>query len=325
MIDYGRLEASRSYLFADAVEIYCAFDRKGPVSETDIFSLLTSSIRSSDELLNFGDNDLDDNDYDDSLTSAEITETEQLLVSNCLEQLEFRRTAFKTIYPFTLEEGLLCPKSVVSDIHRLYLLLLAAARSRTFKKRGFPQKIAGEFETICKQALAELMPKSARTVTFAANSEDRRELFGTDLRNALPALAKFMGMDMAPCWQSEDISSSGDAKIDLVGVQQLDDLEGGWHVFLGQCAAQEDENNWEAKRSEADFAYHQATFHSKVPSTPVLFVPGCFRKANGAWAKPDKTSAVILMDRLRILLRLENNQEAQDRAANFLSLELGYS
>ncbi len=321
MIDYGRLEATRSHLLADAVEILCALDSQGPVSQTDIFSLLTNSTRSPDELMEVGEEDLDDNEYPDDLSSAEITSKIQAQADDCLSQLEFRSKAFGESYPFEIVDGILKPRDALSELNKLYLFLLVASRTRTFKVQGLTQRIAAHFEEISKEAMRHLMSTSSEVITFAANSEDRRTRFNTDLRRALPQLADFMGMEMSPLWDPQTQSPQGDAKIDLVGVQKLDEFEGGWSVFLGQCAAREDENNWEQKRMEADINYHRARFHFAVPSQAVLFVPGCFRQADGKWASADKASNVILMDRLRILKRLENSAEVHTQTSEFLQVE----
>lgn len=306
-IDYGRLEENRPHLFADALEIMCAFDTGGPVSEADATSLLVQSFRTANETLNADEEDLDDNGYDDDLGSAEITERQQELVDDAFSQLSFRFETFGDSYPFVLKpEGLRLRDDPLTNLQKVYLFLLAASRIRSFKGvRGLKQKLAGAFEWLSKDVLECLLPPSADVVIFGANSEERKARFGTNLKEALPKLAKFMGMELGPRWDPDERAAQGDASIDLVGVEKLDDLENGWHVIIGQCAAYEDENGWQKKRSEADLGYIRSVFAYSVLPQSVLFVPGCYRKNEGTWPKAWLADNVILMDRVRMLRKLE--------------------
>ncbi|MEM9939361.1 MAG: hypothetical protein AAF768_10975 [Pseudomonadota bacterium] len=331
-IEYGRAEANRPHLFADAIEVMCAFDTGGPVSETDAFSLLESSPRSAEEIVNADEDDLDDNGLDDDLNSSQITESMQIKVDNAFEQLSFRSAAFGEFYPFEFSDGALSLRPApLPALQQAYLLLLASSRIRTFKpdegrddERGIKQHLADAFELLCKEALRSMLPSDAEVVHFGASSVEKINRFGSDLRLALPALAEFMGVDLSSRWDPEEFAAQGDGGIDLVGVQKLDELQYGWNVIIGQCAAIEHENDWQKKRQEAKIGeVHGSTFDFYLSPQPVLFVPSCFRKSEGTWIKSRFANGVILMDRLRILRRLADSPDKVSVSADMLVDKLG--
>ena len=318
MIDFGRVHRNRPHLFADAVEIMCVFGEIGYVSKVDALTLGETSIRPADELLDLDEEDLDEDEFPDDLPSAGIVEKLQAEVDDCFEQLEYRAACLGDCYPFVVDGENLSLKAEISSEQFLYIFLLSASRTRTFKgSKGLTQKIASQFEEVCKGALPGLMPPSSEIVAFGSGSVDRRERFGTDLHEAVENLASFMGMGLVAGW-NEGESKQGDGGIDLVGVQRLDETEGGWNVYIGQCAAQEDEHSWEKKRSEADIDYYRSWFVPKVKSVPVMFVPVCFRTSSGRWVNARFTDNVIFMDRVRIIGQLSDRNYAGEQLISFL-------
>ncbi|QNM82401.1 hypothetical protein H8M03_10335 [Sphingomonas sabuli] len=309
-IDLGRVDKTQPHLFADTLEIVCVATG-GPVSATDAMGLIATSVAPAEEGLSRDEPDLNDDGVPDEEATSITAERHAIYVEECFRQLEYRGGAFGAAYPFQVDGNLLKLSERYNPLQCLYLFLLYASRTRTFRNtRGLAQELADYFELISRDVLRKLMPSAADVIMFGPNSDDRRKRFHTDLRTALPMLAKFMGMQMAPDWKSEDEAAQGDASIDLVGVQKLDDGQGGWNVFLGQCAAHEKHDSWKKKRAEADLDYHRSRFHTKVRTQSVLFVPGCFRQTNGEWVNKAAADNVILMDRLRILRALQDQDPA---------------
>lgn len=318
-IDLGRVDKTQPHLLADTLEILCA-SNGGPVSLTDAVGLMGSSITPAEESLGLDEQDLNDDDVPDEEASATTADRHTRYAEECFEQLEYREGAFGAAYPFYVDGQLLYRRSEYDPLQCLYLFLLYASRIRTFRNvTGLAQAIADHFEVVGRDALRRLMAPTAEVVMFGPNSADRASRFGTNLRVALKELADFMGMHMAPDWKEEDEAAQGDASIDLVGVQRLDDSKGGWNVYLGQCAAQEKHENWKRKRSEADLNYHRARFHSKVRAQSVLFVPVCFRQTTGEWVNKSAAANVILMDRLRIISAVQKEDPSILESCDFLA------
>lgn len=322
-INLGRIYKTKPHLLADTAEILC-MSNGGPVAHTDVIGLITGSVAPAEEAMNADEPDQDDDGLPDKDSSATKSERNSGYAEDCFMQLEYRAGAFGSAYPFEVDGLTLRLKKTHDPLHCLYFFLLCASRNRSFQgKKGLTQSIADYFEVVSKDALARMMPNDADVVMFGPNSADRATRFDTNLRQALPMLAKFMGINMAPEWNPDDEQAQGDASIDLVGVQRLDAWKGGWNLFLGQCAAQELHQDWKRKRSEADLDYHSARFHSTVRAQAVLFVPGCFRQANGDWADKNAAANVILMDRLRIISVIQEGDPSVAGSCWFLQ-ELGF-
>ncbi|HEX8526140.1 hypothetical protein [Allosphingosinicella sp.] len=269
--------------------------------------------------MNADEQDRDDDGVPDDEPSTATTARHTLYAEECFRQLEYRQDAFGVSYPFEVQGKTLRLRKEYHVLQCLYLFLLYASRTRTFKgRRGITQEIADYFEIVGRDALSRLMAPSAEVIMFGPNSADRSTRFGTDLRQALPKLAEFMGIYMAPGWKPEDEAAQGDANIDLVGVQKLDNTKGGWNLFLAQCAAHEKHETWEKKRLEADLSYHNARFHSLVRAQAVLFVPTCFRQTSGDWVDKSAAANVILMDRLRIISAVNDDDPSVEGSCDFL-------
>lgn len=304
-IAIGRVQKTKPYLFADAIEVLCAFDNKTPFSKADAFTLIQEAVVSAEESLEFDEPDLDDNNYDDNLGGVEITERVQGYIDECFRQLEYRAAEFGDDYPFEVSNEAISLKNVLISKQNLYIAILAASRIRTFVgTKGSKQKLADLFEILSARALKSLLPDTAEIVGFGPNSNDRKNKFGKNLKDAIPRLAKFMGLDLCHGWENH-LQPQGDANIDLVGVQQLDQNEGGWNIFVAQCAAHEEPKTWQAKRSEASISTYHYLFSYSVAWQSVLFIPGCFRQSNGKWAERRYVDSVILIDRVRLLRLIE--------------------
>lgn len=290
--DIGHLHAKKPHLFADAVELTLLFEDYDAISEQDALSILRQTPRSADEA------DEDDQGNED-VSSAEITQSEQYTIEECFRQISYRSGEMAGSYPFIFDDCALRLREELTNSQKLYLFLLVASRLRSFGSHSFTARVAGAFEHVSKDAMRKLLSEGADVYLFAANSDDRRSIFDTDLRKALPLLAKKMGMDLDIHWDDK-LSSSGDAKIDVVGIHGFEDSADIYHVMIGQCAAKELENDWEKKRYEANLNYSAGIFNFKYLPTSILFIPVCYRQPNGAWVEVSKVSGVIPIDRPRI-------------------------
>ncbi|MBZ9869218.1 hypothetical protein LB515_27905 [Mesorhizobium sp. CA15] len=300
MFSLGRVARTKPHLLADTAEIAIAFGGYEGISASDLSSIIKQSTRPDDELLDIDEPDVDDDDLPDHLDGAETTSREQAYVEECVRQIEFRVSAFGLCYPFVLDRGRLALRKELTYLNHVYLLLLACSRIRSFTSKGIKQRLADAFELICAECLRRLVPETGEVYMFGPNSNDRREVFHTNLSAAMPLLVEKLGIELTRDWE-KNFGSSGDGKIDLVSVVRVDKLAPGVVVMVGQCAAMEEEKNWERKRQEAIFATRRGSFICLVDPQGILFIPVCYRQANGEWINKDYVSSVVTMDRLRII------------------------
>lgn len=298
--ELGRVHKTIPHLLADTFELVSACEDT-PISNTSGYSILQNSVKSGEDIVDPDEEDLDDDGEPDEMDGSEISARDQGYIEDAFRVIEYRVRTFGSSYPFKLERGILRKKKKLSKLQKVYLFLLSCSRLRSFRASKYYSKLPDQFEILCRDVLAEMLPASATVVCFGPKSTDRRNRFHSDLRKAIPRLATFMGMGLSPDWKPEDYSGHGDGKLDLIGVQCLDSTELGWNVMLGQCAAQERDKDWERKRSEALFDRHVSKFYSPVKAQGVLFVPVSYRQEDGSFFNKDNVTFVIFMDRERIL------------------------
>ncbi|MGO8096004.1 hypothetical protein [Rhizobium leguminosarum] len=307
MIEIGRVAHTRPHLLADTLEIAIAFGDYHTISMTDAVGIINGSPRVEAELLPLDVDDLDDNNYSDDLDGSEINAKEQARVEEAIRQIEYRIGVFGDAYPFALDAEVVSLKTDLTEKNKVYLLLLACSRSRSFKHRGAAQKLADCFEEVSAACLQRMISPYGRTFMFGPNSQDRKTTFAGGLSAALPTLTATMGMRLKKDWE-KNFGNSGDAKIDLVGVYNFNDTAAGFKVSIAQCAAMEDENDWERKRQEAQLAHRSGSFDFLVEPDAVLFIPACYRQPDGSWINSDKVSNVITVDRVRIINILSHTE-----------------
>lgn len=278
--EIGQLEASSAHLLADLIELIAALglDGRAAYRPDDVASIIE------------GQPDFADNEPRDLGAS----------IKGAWPQLEYRAGKLNAAYPFTVRGGALRTRARPAPVGRIYRFLLACSRLRSFE-RSRRTAWAASFTRLSREVLVQLMPGWADVRVFDANSDDRRNYFGTDLREALLIL----GRDLATTVHESECraqEAAGDAKIDLVAVAKWGDPGFGLHAILGQCAARETE--WPSKKLEAHPVGLRAMFSFLNDPVNALFIPVLYRDTNGAWITQTPASGCLLIDRLRILYLL---------------------
>jgi len=299
----GEIAPNTPHLFADLAELLVLVDPNG------------RGWIHKNELLdwrNFANTSLEEVDEEDKETKklealgggdARRHEREESQLEDVWMQLEYRAGAMREYYPFVVQGNKLHKCDTFDIRHRAYRLLLACSRLRSFDNAcGIRQRWAKSFAKLSRLALQGLMPNHADIRIFDANSDDRRNYYKTDLREALLKLAE----DLAFKPNEEECrkaGSSGDAGIDLVGVVNFGDGAIGNYAVVGQCGAQE--KDWPSKKLEANHINFSCYFQLLFGWPSIMFTPVCYRSATGEWVDNQSTTGVLLADRLRMLYMLD--------------------
>ncbi len=296
IFEIGQIHKNHSWLGADLVELLVAIDYTGrnKLHKNDLQEVNNRAATSSDEI-------------DEELHSAEQihqAQTIDLTEQHCEDiwgQLEFRQGYLGDSYPFIVHGDFIENKDKTNGINNIYKFLLATSRLRSFPiSGGIRQRWAKYFAEISRYALSSMLPDGSVCKVFDANSSDRKNYYGTDLREA----AKILARDIrATLFREEEISSSGDLGIDLVGHLPFNDSSQPIPVWIGQCGAQE--KGWPDKILEAHPTAQRAHFHTLAEWSATMFTPVCYRQSNGDWPYSKSTSGIILIDRLRMIELLE--------------------
>lgn len=305
VFDIGSISLACPHLCADLVELLVSVNYKGNslIHKNDFLSIAKEASTYPEDL---DENMKIEQEFNDR---AKSDRTERL-VEDVWSHLEYRKRVFKEDYPFIVRnDELVSSEGELSLGQRIYTFLLMCSRLNSFKKKGIQQKWARSFSYCCKEAMGLLLPEFATVRVFDANSVDRRQYFGTDLRDALIELGKDLQVLKINAEQCRKQSPSGDAGIDLVGVVDFSDGVTANYAILGQCAAQQ--KNWPSKILEANAlglrAFYQLTWD--IPA--VTFIPVFYRDTSGAWINTSNTSGSLLIDRARIVFLLKKMKEEE--------------
>lgn len=318
--EIGDLHPNTPHLFADLAELLLlvGYNGRSRLHANDLEALLTGQGINSDEI---------DEEYEEDqalATSAERSSRHERQIEDVMGQLAYRAGSFGNSYPFSVMGSTLALNPTLSDPQRLYRLLVACSRLRSFGLGGLPQRWAKTFTKVARIAMEGLAAGTAVTRIFDANSDDRNGYYGTDLREAL----KVMGNDLAVLSVNEDecnkASSSGDGGYDLISVLAFDDDAVTNYAILGQCGAQE--TGWPGKTLEAHAINCRHYFQMQMDYPSVMFTPVSYRGATGEWVDNRCANGILLADRRRILHLIDARQGLADIVAAqwFVDFELEF-
>lgn len=303
IFDIGVLHPNSPHLFADLIEFLAIFDPHGKseIHKNDIANIVNG--------LPISDDDVDSEQlFDESnVSDAGKHDIKEERLEDAWTQLEYRASCFGANYPFLVVGDILRLNTDWSNPrHKVYRFLLASSRLRSFRATN-RYHWSQAFAKVSSVAMSSLLPGYAEVKIFDANSDDRREYYGTDCRDALLKLGEQISAFKIHEEDIREREPSGDGGIDLVGVISFQDIAHGAHIVFGQCGAQEE--NWPDKRLEAHPMGLSNYFQFSHDVITTMFTPVLYRSSTGKWAKGSKVTGVVVIDRLRIINLIEKNND----------------
>ncbi len=322
--DIGDLNPNTPHLFADLAELVLmvGYNGRNYLHKNDLEGVIDRGVISPEEL----DEEADAASTSEAIneTGAERNERRERQLEDVLTQLAFRSKAMEGFYPFEVEGEFLKIRENLTSKHRVYKLLLACSRLRSFKESGINQLWAKAFTKLSKIAMKGLVPNHAEVRIFDANSEDRTSYYSTNLKEALKILGKDLAVriDEIEC---DKAGTSGDGGLDLVAIVNFDDGARTSYALLGQCGAQE--KNWPKKTLEAHSIRYKNFFHMIFELPGVMFTPVCYRNSDGEWSNVQSANGILLVDRIRMLKLIEAQNCWDDIISNqwFIDFEFALS
>lgn len=323
----GELHPNTPHLFADLAELVLTtgYNGRTKLHKSDLLNIIETGTVSPDEL----DQEDDAEEEADSTgqATAEKNSRREKQLEDILIQLTYRSCALNDYYPFTMDDDelVLLDKELLTDKQRVYRFLLACSRLRSFGQKGICQKWAKAFTCLSKLAMEGLLPNHATVRIFDANSDDRKNYYSTDLREALKTLGKDLAVLRIINDECDKAETSGDAGLDIVAVVSFDDGASTSFALLGQCGAQE--TGWPQKTLEAHSMKYRNFFQMQFDYPAVMFTPVCYRTADGEWTDNQSANGILLIDRERILklLDLQNRWQEIVVLQWFLDFEAGFN
>jgi hypothetical protein len=222
------------------------------------------------------------------------------IMDGLFQTLESRVLRFSDLYPFIIEDGVLVKKTTILPLHNVYVFCVACC-NLTFIV-GYHRnmhKLTSAFEALAAKALDSMLPEFSVIRIFGVGSDDRRNHFGTDLKDAIKTLAADCCCTLDETALSKE-NGSGDCGLDVVGVASFPDKQRGALVFFCQCATGK---NWQDKCFEPN----QILTYINCCPKPIMLVsiPYDYREADGAWINYRNLDSLMLIDRTRLLFLLQ--------------------
>lgn len=224
-----------------------------------------------------------------------------------VQHLEYRVAAFGPWYPFEVESGgVLKVVSEWTPQRRFYLFLLMAANLRYFKSQ-IPT-LTDTFEDASSYCLRMMLPAGAPVYLMGAKNRGR---YNGSLWSKINLLAEDLCENVTASEPNFPPNNTGDGGLDIVGWLPPGDSEPGRLVLFAQCGCGEE---WEPKQYVSSVAQWEGRITFKAHPVNVLFTPQCFRAASGAWFNDDRIHRTVLMDRVRIVRRMRDEDIADAMA-----------
>lgn len=292
------------YILADGLELWLLLNDEDFLSRSEIETLAGSENNIDQE------NALADSDLEDEIINRKnkIDKIWSLVSSHF--KMRVKAPLLVKYYPFEFTDKLILKRNWQNKPeYKLYLNLLVATRLK-FLDKSKQQKMASDFEQICKIALQGWLPDFDCKL-FGWGSDDRKNFFGINLRDAFIKLAYFINekpdKDEINERKNNDfcLSSSGDNGLDLVGVQKFPDQQRGAMVIFGQCTCTSKSQILKKKTFDA----HVLNFRDyiKFSNNPInmVFIPAMYRDNNNDFIKEAPLKNCLLVDRQRLLTMIK--------------------
>lgn len=298
----GEIHKNTPHLFADLAELILIVGYNGRQSlhKNDLESVISTGVISSEELDDDEQADIDSDDLNEA--DAEKNDRLERQLEDVLTQIDFRTKALNDFYPFEVSGESIKVKIGLTEKQRVYKLLLACSRLRSFQEAGVSQAWAKAFTKISQIAMKALLPNEAVIRIFDANSDDRAAHYTHSLDEALKRLGKDLAVEVNEI-NCDKAGTSGDAGLDLVAFLNFDDGAKTSYAVLGQCGAQE--TGWPKKTLEAHAMRYRGYYQLLFDFPGVMFTPVCYRSADGDWWDIQAATGVLLLDRIRIMKLLD--------------------
>ena len=303
----GDILPNTPHLFADLAELVALinFSGRNDLHKNDLITLSSQSNTSIEEV------DAEQLEHLSEGSDAERTDRQERQLEDVWTQLEYRQSSLGEYYPFVVEGDFITLKDELTPSQRIYSLLVACSRLWSFQSnRGLMQNWAKHFTLVSKYALTALLPAHASVRIFDANSDDRRDYYGTDLRQALRILGRDLAVPSIIEAECDKAGSSGDAGFDLIAVVDFSDGLSSNFGILGQCGAQGKE--WPKKTLEAHAIKLRTFYQVHFDHPSVMFTPVFYRDSLGEWVDSSCCPGVIVLDRVRILNLLTKTNSIEE-------------
>lgn len=330
MLDSLPLRSHRAepHIWADYIELLCLVSMDREVSKADVLdriserqdlgeiedvsieqSALNSTFSLDSELPDqyaTYDDDADfllgessDQPVVDAYAGVPSTDRLEAYASAWFEILHYRARIFDSFYPFEIRSNsIACRPNIGGDPQqRLYLFLLLSSCLKYVQKQS--KHFTDWFEVVSLIALKSMLPKRGKVSFVGSNSLNKGPYRGKAW-NKLEVLSREIGDPISKKAEisRHELQDTGDRGLDIMGRVSFGDTAEGKLVLFGQCGCGKD---WSEKQLEPHVANWRGYMEFSVPPSSIIFIPYCYRGADGGWHRRLTIKESLLVDRPRLV------------------------
>lgn len=287
------------HLWVDYIELLCLVNLDRQVSKADVLDRVRERVE------DLGEGEAQDEDIEEEEVSRpEINDRWDGRAEDWFRHLIYRSGAFKEFYPFEV-----LPSGTVIQVRKrlnvkqkLYISFLLASSLGRYSQ--YQDDLTRSFEKLSYPALRTCLPSHASVHIFGTSEQTGK--YKGKLWNKIKTLAEDLCETVRAKEEDFAPSDTGDNGLDVVGWVPFEDKNSGRLIIFGQCACTP---NWIHKQRDSDASRWQNFISLKAPSSNMVFIPYCFRSANGTWHNESDIVGSILVDRLRFVHLLRKNMD----------------
>lgn len=306
----------KSFHWADYIELLCIANLDGELSCKDIVDRLTERNDLEVVIPNNDGGDIIEVDNEMGSRNAENVDKLDNEVNDLFQLLKVRSTFYGKAYPFIIQGNeIRKKKGKFTKQQKLYIYLLLCANLYLFDfDRRLKGILANCFEVICFSALKKILPTHATTHLFGSNPLNKEGRYGIHLSfwEKINLLADDICAKLHPEMDKRNypVTHRGDDGLDIVAWISTGEQNSNSLLFLAQCACSPEE--WKKKQSESSYDAWSNKIIFTTYTNNVMFIPFCFRGADGNWFRVGDIWKSFLLDRKRIIFYLENEYREFD-------------
>jgi hypothetical protein len=293
-----------TYLWADYIELLCLANIDGEMTKSDIIDRLSERERDLqegdtadiDEVMN-----MEKEEYEKPSRRSEISDLWEVRVADWFNILNLRESLYQSNYPFIITEHEIKRKnSQLNPSQKIYVYLLCCSNLYLFDK-ALQVSLANCFELLSYNSFKNILPNDAEIHLFGSNPLNKEGRYSKiPLLNKINKLSADLNEILDPRLNQSNYTSikGGDGGLDLVAWVPTGDNLPSSLIFFAQCACTDE---WVSKQHDSSHESWEGRILFKNRISNSIFIPFCFRRGDGTWAKIEDIKLSFLVDRKRLL------------------------
>ncbi len=236
-----------------------------------------------------------------------------------IAHLAFRAAAFQDSYPFELRDDDNLSLRDLDEARKTYLFLLLASSLYALERKTDERAVTTAFELFCAHCLKAHLGARFEVHVFGSASRPGTDRYTGPLWDRLVQLSADLRLRLIALEEEVIENRSGDSGLDLVAWAPIGDDAPGLMIFFGQCASG---TKWRGKQLEPSQQNWANVFVFPAPLIHGILIPFCNRKVDGSWHRQYQIAQGVPIDRLRLILALQDSPEDAKLAYGEIALSL---